>query len=118
VPPVVHGSGSLHEIPSFGGLLHTPPVQTFNVHSFPSSHGSGGPETHAPPAHVSPTVQLSPSLHDAEFGGLLHTPAVQTSSVQGFPSLQSPPSMHPAASHVTVKLPVPVAPLNPPTRTL
>jgi hypothetical protein len=85
-PSFVHGSGSAQ---FFGVLTHTPPEHESSVQEFSSSQFIGAPGEQLPPEHWSPTVQSSPSSHDALFGACTQAPAAHESSVQGLLSSQS-----------------------------
>src|SRR6185503_16113986 len=69
-----------HSDSSNGAASFTQPIPE-------SQQSAAGPLTHAPPPHVSLSVQASPSSHGAELFGCVQPPAPsQMSSVHGLPS--------------------------------
>jgi glyoxylate utilization-related uncharacterized protein len=109
VPPeqvssVVQAFPSLH-----GSLLFTYAQPDEGLHEsfvqmFPSSQFSGGPPTQAPPEHVSPVVQASPSVHEALLLTYTQPEAgLHESSVQTLPSSQASgaPPTHVPPEHVS-----------------
>ena len=86
----VHSLPSSHDAPDSAECPHPLALHVSLVHSLPSSQSSVGPALQAPPAHTSPTVQVSPSLHGFAFGVCTHpVPGAHESSVHTFESSQS-----------------------------
>ena len=93
VSSIVHASPSSHGS-ELSVLTH--PVAGSHVSSvqmLPSSQSAGAPPTQVPAAHVSPTVQASPSSHGSVLLANSQTPPRQLSVVQGLPSSQSATTM-------------------------
>ena len=67
VSPVVHALPSEQLPPFAGGCAQPPASHTSCVHGFPSPQSSAGPLTHPLPWHLSPTVQVSPSVQLSVF---------------------------------------------------
>jgi len=85
----------------FAVLLQPIGPQASSVHALPSSQLAAGPEVQLPLApHVSPTVQVLPSLQAAPgFTVLLQPLLPQLSIVQGLPSSQ-PAATHAPPQHI------------------
>ena len=99
----MHRSPSSHAVPSaFTGLVHCPVAESHTPASWQSSTGvqtMGAPVTQLPDAHVSPTLQRSPSSHDAPstLAGFEHCPV---------PGSHAPVSWHwSRAVHTTASRP-------------
>jgi hypothetical protein len=90
--PVVQGFPSLQTVPT-GRAVWVQPLAASHpsaVQTLPSSQLGGAPPRHAPPAHVSPTVQALPSLHGFALLTWTHPEAgLHESSVQGLASLHT-----------------------------